>query len=114
MAAGPAQVWRVHGALVVDGPVDGAEAPALGEAMLREAASISGPLQLDLRELEPLDGVAVAELVTALRALLARHGRLELIAAPQMLAHTLYRVGLLEDGRLVVREVVSEEPTTAN
>lgn len=112
--AGAPVVRALAGGLAVDGAVSGDEIEALVAALDGAARAIEGPLRLDLAELELLDGVAVARAVTGLRALLARHGRLELVEPPQSLAHTLYRVGALEDGRLAVRGWTDEEPTTAN
>lgn len=103
-----------QGVISVDGEVDEGAVEALAADLLAASLDLTGPLTLELGGLELLDGVAVAELCTALRALRARHGRLSLEEAPQMLAHTLYRVGALEDGSLSVRSVRSEEPTTAN
>ncbi len=100
---------------MVEGALEGSSADALAEALAQAEREIPpGPLRLDLDGLELLDGVATARAVTALRALLARRGALVLVAPPQMLAHTLYRVGALEDGRLTVVDTRSEEPTTAN
>ncbi len=105
-----------HGAtLVIEGALSGEEARALDDALqAAEDGAPSGPLRLDLDGLELTDGVAVAIAVTAIRGLLLRRGALTLVAPGQMLAHTLYRVGALEDGRLKVENVQHEEPTTAN
>ncbi len=109
-----ARLWTGAGLIGVEGEVGERGVAALAEALDLASQAFSGPLTLDLGGLEIADGVAMAELITALRVLLARHGRLLLSPAPQLLAHTLYRVGLLEDGRLSVGALVSEEPTTAN
>lgn len=101
--------------LRVEGELDGEAASRLGPALARaEAALPPGDLRLDLDGLELRDGVAVAVATSALRALLERRPRLTLANAPQMLAHTLYRVGALERGLVVVESVRAEEPTTAN
>jgi hypothetical protein len=65
---------------------------------------------LDLGELEIDDGPALAELVTHLRALAQEHGAVELHACPQLLAHTLYKVGALRSGRIRLASVREEEP----
>ena len=90
---------RVGGAL---GPGDAAR--------LRAAAAERGPgvWRLDLDELEIDDGAALAELISALRAV-ARAGPVELWAAPQMLAHTLYKVGELDRGEIRLVEPRSDE-----
>lgn len=101
--------------LRVEGELSGQEAAALEPALLAAERTLPpGALVLDLDELELVDGVATALAVTAVRRLLACRGALVVLAPPQMLAHTLYRVGALEDGRLRVEHTRSEEPTTAN
>ncbi len=70
------------------------------------------PHELDLAELEfDADaGVEVARWIDRIRALLREHGRLRLRACPQMLAHTLYKVGMLRDDRLELVEPREEDP----
>lgn len=68
------------------------------------------PHVMDLRELEVDDGPALARLVTRLRALAREHGSLELHACPQLLAHTLYKIGELRHGRIRLASVREEEP----
>ena len=68
---------------------------------------------LDLEELELLDGSAVALMVDLVRLLLSGSKRVEVLKSPQSLAHTLYRVGMLEgDARLELIEPRQEEGTT--
>ena len=67
-------------------------------------------VELDLAELELERGVDVARWVDELRARAREHGRLRVRACPQMLAHTLYKAGLLRDGRIELVEVREEEP----
>lgn len=95
--------WLVHPerhGVVVSGDVAGPEGATLAEAL--RALPSAGEVVLDLADLDLDDGVAVAHLVTGLRALRARCDRLVLVAAPQMLAHTLYKVGALSDPGLVL------------
>lgn len=65
---------------------------------------------LDLGELEVDDGPELARLVTRLRALVHEHGAVELHACPQLLAHTLYKAGMLRTGRIRLISVRDEEP----
>jgi len=65
---------------------------------------------LDLADVEVDDGPALASLVTRLRRLADEHGALELHACPQLLAHTLYKAGLLLHGRIRLASVRDEEP----
>lgn len=99
--------------LSVQGVVRAAEAAEL--ARLLATAPVSGAgLELDLDELELEDGVAVAEAVNGLRALAARAGPVRVREAPQMLAHTLYKVGALDRAAIQLLSTRAEEPTTAN
>ena len=66
--------------------------------------------ELDLTELELERGVEVARWVDRLRDELRTHGRLRVLHCPQMLAHTLYKTGMLRDGRLELVEPREEEP----
>lgn len=68
---------------------------------------------LDLGELDIEDGPALARLVSWIRQL-AQHRPLRLDEAPQMLAHTLYKIGALEAGRIVLRAPRMDQGTTAN
>lgn len=65
---------------------------------------------VDLCELELDTGLELARWVDELRALVRRHGRVRVRACPQMLAHTLYKAGLLRDGRIELVETREEEP----
>ena len=66
--------------------------------------------RVDLSDLEPERGLEVAALVDQLRAL-ARPGRPVIVrGCPQMLAHTLYKVGELARGWIRLESVREEEP----
>lgn len=54
--------------------------------------------KLELFDLEIVDGVAATHAVNIVRSLLHRYAEVTLEGAPQLLAHNLYRVGLLYDG----------------
>ncbi|MBA3550043.1 MAG: hypothetical protein H0T76_26490 [Nannocystis sp.] len=64
---------------------------------------------LDLAELETGTGAELAATVDLLRARAARTP-LILRNCPQMLAHTLYKAGLLRRGDIVLESVREEEP----
>ena len=65
---------------------------------------------LDLEELELLDGAAVARMVDLVRLLLSAYRRVRVLNSPQSLAHTLYRVGMLEgEARLELVDPRQEE-----
>lgn len=100
----------------MEGELSAAEAERGWAEILTCAAGVegAGPLRLDLHHLELPDGVSVAAGITALRALLHEHGALTLVGAPQMLAHTLYKIGSLNTAGLRLEDVREDEPTTAN
>ncbi len=86
----------------IGGVIDASIAAAFGQAVERDVkvmAAGSNPIELDFEQLELHDGSAVQEAVNALRKLL-RQGPLVVRYAPQMLAHTLSKAGLLQGGRL--------------
>lgn len=65
---------------------------------------------LFLEEAELLDGSATAQMVDAVRLLLERFERVKLIRSPQILAHSIYRVGMLAGNtRLELVEPREEE-----
>jgi anti-anti-sigma regulatory factor len=74
------------------------------------AVNASGVIRLDLGGLDIDDGVAIAVAINALRRLSSRAAKLVLVAAPQMLCHNLYRVGLLGSDRLELVEMREDEP----
>ena len=94
------------------GDLDGEGAARVLEAMEGEVLS-AGLTSLDLEELELLDGAAVARMVDLVLLLLSVYRRVHVLKSPQSLAHTLYRVGMLEgDSRLELVDPRQEEGTT--
>lgn len=94
------------------GPAAGGPSEAALGALLQRAGT--GWVDLDFALLDVDDGVAMAELVAWLRALQAAAlgagaQGLRLREAPQMVAHTLYKVGALRDGRLILEDPRSDE-----
>ena len=65
--------------------------------------------RLDLADREPADSAEVAALVEEIRSLAAT-GPIHIHNCPQMVAHTLYKVGDLRDGRIVLVDPRQEEP----
>lgn len=91
------------------GDLDAEGAARVLEAMEGQVLK-AGLASLDLEELELLDGAAVARLVDLVRLLLSACRRVEVLKSPQSLAHTLYRVGMLEgDSRLELVDPRQEE-----
>jgi len=82
--------------------------------LVQEAARFGEPkmeVHLDFDELDLQDGTAVAETVNAIRELLEIMSSLTITHAPQMLAHTLYKAGILNDDRITLLNPVEEEST---
>ena len=67
--------------LVLDGPLDLACAPRLGD-LLEHAASDGGPLALDVRHAAALDADAMTLLVHAVRWVCQRHGDVTVVCPP--------------------------------
>lgn len=95
----------------LSGDLDAEGAARVLEAMEGESLYADNT-RLDLEELELLDGAAVARMVDFTRLLLSVAKRVSVIKSPQSLAHTLYRVGMLEgDARLELIDPRQEEGT---
>jgi len=62
-----------------------------------------------LEDFDIADGVAATQAVNAVRRLLGAQGRLCIRGAPQVLAHNLYRTGLLLDGRIELQAMREDE-----
>lgn len=71
---------------------------------LNELCSAQEDLVLDLSQADIDDPVGVVRLAEAIRAASRRFARTRLLRPPQVLAHTLYRVGALEGARLQVED----------
>jgi len=67
-------------------------------------------VRLDLSEEEADDPIALANRIDELRVLVEAGCTVELQHCPQMLAHTLYKAGLLQGGRIVIASMRAEEP----
>lgn len=98
--AEPVQWSWQDGALVVEGDLDGGAAEAVVAGVSAAWTDRGDRAVLDLMDLDVDDGVANARMVDLVRALRDAAGGIVLEGAPQMLAHVLYKVGDLEDGRI--------------
>lgn len=99
----------------VGGSIDESVANAFALALARDVKTLSAgrdTIDLDFEDLELDDGRAVAETVNALRELLEQ-ARVTVHHAPQMLAHTLYKTGMLRGSRLALASPRNEEPTAS-
>ena len=68
-------------------------------------------ITLDLYGLDIDDGIALVTVINSLRRLRDQAARIVLKGAPQMLGHNLYRVGLLDDHRIVLIDMRLDEPS---
>ena len=93
----------------IEGDLTAANAGELGALLRALHLDAEGRIELDLSGLEIEGGAATVAAVNALRELSARASKVVLIAAPQMLCHNLYRIGLLE-GNVELREMRQDEP----
>lgn len=90
----PPTIRWTDGRLCLGGTVSAAQAADWRAAVVLAGRDGTGP-DIDLGELDLDEGIAVAEAVNAVRGLAALWGPVRLLEAPQMLAHTLYKVGAL-------------------
>ena len=103
-----AWAWQ-DGALVLEGDLCARDVEAVVEGVA-EAWGLRGPRRLlDLTDLDVEDGVSNARLVDLVRVLRDAAGSLLIEGSPQMLAHVLYKVGELEDGRIGLLHPRSDE-----
>ena len=95
-------------AFLLRGDVDSGGAARIMEAFQAESGQ-SGSAELRMEEAELTGGVSVTRMVDAVRFLLKSYEQVRLIRSPQMLAHSLYRVGMLQGGGLELVEPREEE-----
>jgi hypothetical protein len=98
----------------VTGTLDADSAVVFGDATTRDIVLLAGPqrpIELDLDDLELDDSAALVTVLNALRQLLPQ-GPLVVRHAPQLLAHALYKAGMLLDGRLTLRDPREQEAYT--
>lgn len=69
-----------------------------------------GRVDVDLDDVEIDRGADVVELVNALRDAGSEGRRVVVRGCPQLLAHTLYKAGILREGWLELASVREEEP----
>lgn len=69
-----------------------------GDVIEQSLSGLPTVSTLDLTEFDIEDGVAATHAVNAVRLLRSRVSLLQIVGAPQVLAHNLYRTGLLAQG----------------
>lgn len=86
------------------------ELTRLNGAVLEQwLATLSGIAVLELSELDIGDGVAATHALNVVRLLRSRTPLLRIVAAPQVLAHNLYRTGMLAGGGIVLEAMREDE-----
>ena len=100
--------------LTLEGSATVEDADALFAAVMADAPHHTGPLTVHLYDLELETGVATVACHQLVRLLRDQFGTVILREAPQMLAHSLYKVGDLSDGRVVLDSPRSDEGVTVN
>ncbi len=95
---------------VIDGELDGRNSASL-RLWCEGIETVPERRTLELAGLEILDARGMAAAIEAVRWLLQRTPVLTLAHPPHLLAHTLYRIGMLAEGsRLGLFEPRQEEP----
>lgn len=96
------------GVLVLAGELSAADGNKL-EQWFHLLEVFETPQRLELAELDIVDGVAATHMLNIVRLILNRCGQATLSGAPQLLAHNLYRAGLLFDGCAITLEGMRED-----
>jgi anti-anti-sigma regulatory factor len=106
----PLVVQTRGSAILIEGDLTASNADEFAGCLLALNLDERGEITLDLCGLDIDDGAAIAVAVNAIRQLCARASKLILIAAPQMLCHNLYRIGLLGGHHIELINMREDEP----
>lgn len=100
-----------HNILAISGDLNRSNAGDF-EASIAIQPFVEGHAILELIDLEIDDGVAATAAVNGVRQILETVIQVTIVGAPQVLAHTLYRVGMLEGegARVLLKDTREEEP----
>lgn len=96
--------------IYVEGELSEGNAAEFDEAFRGLSVATCESTVLDMLAFDIADGVGVTTMINAIRHLLERTEKITIIAAPQLLAHNLYRVGMLADSRIKLVDMREEEP----
>lgn len=99
------RVARTEGEMIVVGELTADNAALLEQWVARSPVCHT----LQLGDLDIVDGVACTHAVNVVRLLLARSAGLVIAEAPQVLAHNLYRTGLLAQGNVQLLAMREDE-----
>jgi hypothetical protein len=102
---------RDDGTIIIEGELSQGNAAAFQQTLASLNVKPDSKLAFDMFGFDVEDGVSVAIAVNALRDLLKRVSRLQLIGAPQILCHNIYRVGLLGSNTTIeLTDMREDEP----
>jgi anti-anti-sigma regulatory factor len=87
--------------ITIEGELNQDNAEAFQQSLESLNIEPDSTIVIDLFDFDVDDGVSVVTAINALRDLLKRVGRVQLIGAPQILCHNIYRVGLLESNTAI-------------
>jgi anti-anti-sigma regulatory factor len=95
----------------IEGELCEENAAEVDEAFRSVSVASNGTTVLNMSAFDVMDGVGVTTVINAIRSLLERTQKIMIIAAPQMLAHNLYRVGMLAaNSRIELVDMREDEP----
>ena len=100
---GSVRVW-------LSGDLDAGQCGCLRAYWDRHIDTGAGCLDIDLTDLDDLDGQSVAVMVDIVRHALDGGVRVAVHRAPQMLAHTFYKIGLLSQPQFELIDPRQDEP----
>jgi len=97
--------------IYLEGELSEHNAVEVDESFRRLPVASNGTTVLNMSAFDVMDGVGVTTVINAIRSLLERTQKIMIIAAPQMLAHNLYRVGMLAaNSRIELVDMREDEP----
>lgn len=94
-------IKREDGAIVIDGEMNQNNAEAFQQTLESLNIEPDSTIVIDMFGFDVDDGVSVAIAINTLRDLLKRVKKVQVIGAPQILGHNIYRVGLLESNTAI-------------
>jgi ABC-type transporter Mla MlaB component len=95
--------------VVMSGDLDSRECACLQAFWDCHIGENHAAVDIDLAAVDTIDAESIAVLTTLIRSQLALGTEVTLHRAPQMLAHTLYKIGLLDHSGLTLIEPRSDE-----
>lgn len=95
----------------ISGTIDSDSCDCLIHFWRKHVENQTRPVSIDMGQVDAIDAASIAELCSLIRDRAARDHLTRIIAPPQMLAHTLYKVASLRDRqRVTLEDPRNEEP----